>query len=280
MTAPLADCHTHLDQYAASELDGVLARARQAGVGAIIVAGTTVESSARCIALAESHQGIFAGVGIHPMDIREPLTEATYMRLHDLARSSPRVVAVSEVGLDFGPEAPDSALQYESFRQQIRLARELGVPIIFHSRELPGDPEAHRELFRLLREERGWEVGGVMHYFQSTWETAQECLELGFLVSFGKPLLRNPGLQEVAARLPLEAMVLETDSFPQPFKAKRERWTEPRDTRLVAERLAELRGIGVAEVAHATSANLLALYQRLGAAEPQALLSQALDVTV
>ena len=280
MTVPLADCHTHLDQYPASEQDGVIARARQAGVGAIIVAGTTLESSARCIALAESHEGLFAGVGIHPMDVRGSLVEETYVRLHDLARSSPRVVAVSEVGLDFGPEAPDSALQYQAFRQQIRLARDLRLPIIFHSRELPDDSEAHREVFRLLREERGWETGGIMHYFQSTWKTAQECLDLGFLISFGKPLLRLPELQEVAARLPLEAMVLETDSFPQPFKAKRENWTEPRDTRLVAERLAELKGVTPDEVARATSANLLALYQRLGATEARGLLAQALGVAV
>ena len=277
MQGLLTDCHTHLDQYPPSELDGVVVRARQAGLGAIILAGVTLDSSARCVALAESHPTLFAGVGIHPMDVREPLDDGAYSRLRDLAQSSPRVVAVSETGLDFGPDGADAALQYHAFRQQVRLARELRLPIIFHSRELPGDTEAHREVFRLLREERGWEVGGIMHYFQSTWETAQECMDLGFCVSLGKPLLRLPELQDVAAKLPLEAIVLETDAAPQPFKAKRENWTEPRDTRLVADRLAELRGVSTGEIARATNDNLMRLYDRIGAARPRALLAQALE---
>ena len=274
----LADCHTHLDQYAPGELHSLLSRASDAGVRAIIVAGTTPESSARCVTLAEEHPALFAGVGIHPMEVRGPVEEDAYEHLRDMARSSPRVVAVSEVGLDFGPGAPDLALQYQAFRQQIRLARELRLPIIFHSRELPGDSQAHRPVFRVLREERGWEVGGVMHYFQADWETAQECLDLGFSISLGKPLLRLPQLQDVAARVPLDAILLETDSAPQPFKAKRENWTEPRDTRLVGQRLAQIKGISLEEAARATAANLLALYDRLGATQPQELLKEALGL--
>jgi TatD DNase family protein len=272
----LVDCHTHLDQYPPGELDEVLARAQEAGVHAIVVAGTTVASSARCLALAEGHAALFAGVGIHPMEVQGPFDEEAYARLRDMARSSPRVVAVSEVGLDFSPGTPDMALQYPAFRQQVRLARELGLPIIFHSREIPGDPEAHREALRVLREERGWEVGGIMHYFQATWEIAQEALDLGFLISLGKPLLRLSHLQEVAVRLPLEGVVLETDAAPQPFKAKRSNWTEPKDTRLVAERLALLRGVSLEAVARTTTANLLGLYDRIGATRVRGLLGHAL----
>ena len=259
----LVDCHTHLDQYDDAELSGIVARAREAGVGAIIVAGTTVESSARCIAMAGADPALLAGVGVHPTDVREPWT-GQLSRLHDLARSSPRVVAVSETGLDFGENAPDLALQYRAFREQVRLARDLRLPVIFHSRGLPNVPETHREVLRVLREERGWEVGGAMHYFQGDADVAAECLDLGFHVSLAKPLLRLPHLQEVAAALPLDGIVLETDAYPQPFKGKRERWTEPKDVREVATKLAELKGTTLDEVSRATCDNLLRLYRRLG----------------
>lgn len=273
----LADCHTHIDQYPPDELEGLVARAHEAGVNAIIVAGTTVASSARCVALAQRSSTLFAGVGIHPTEVQAPVDEACYAQLRELARSSPRVVAVSEVGLDFGPESPELALQYQAFREQVRLARELRLPIIFHSREPSGQPEAHMETLRVLREERAWEVGGVMHYFQADEATARECLDLGFFISLAKPLLRLPHLQELAAGLPLESIVLETDSYPQPFKARRASWTEPKDVRLVAERLAALKGISLEEVAQATTANLLAIYDRLGADQVRGLLSAALE---
>ena len=259
----LVDCHTHLDQYDDAELSGIVARAREAGVGAIFVAGTTVDSSTRCVALASTDPALLAGVGVHPTDVREPWTDEV-TRLHALARSSPRVVAVSEVGLDFGERAPDLALQYRAFREQVRLARDLRLPVIFHSRGLPNVPETHREVLRVLREERGWEVGGAMHYFQGDAAVAAECLDLGFHVSLAKPLLRLPHLQEVAAALPLDGIVLETDAYPQPFKGNRERWTEPKDVRQVAEKLAELKGISLEEVAGATCHNLLRMYRRLG----------------
>ena len=200
---------------------------------------------------------------MHPTNVQEPWT-GQVSRLHDLARSSPRVVAVSEVGLDFGERAPDLALQYRAFREQVRMARDLRLPLIFHSRGLPNVPETHREVLRVLREERGWEVGGAMHYFQGDAAVAAECLDLGFHVSLAKPLLRLPHLQEVAAALPLDGIVLETDAYPQPFKGKRERWTEPKDVRDVAAKLAELKGTTLDEVSRATCDNLLRLYRRLG----------------
>lgn len=261
----LVDCHTHLDQYDDAELVGIVARAREAGVGVILVAGTTVHGSARCIAMADTDPALLAGVGVHPTDVQEPWTDEV-SRLHALARSSPRVVAVSETGLDFGERSPDLALQYRAFREQVRLARDLRLPLIFHSRGLPNVPETHREVLRVLREERGWEVGGAMHYFQGDASVAAECLDLGFHVSLAKPLLRLPHLQELAATLPLDGIVLETDAYPQPFKGKRERWTEPKDVRQVAEKLAELKGATLDEVARATSDNLLRMYRRLGGA--------------
>ena len=187
------DAHTHLDDFPPEELDGVLERARAAGVGAIVLAGTTLASTEACVDLARRTPMLLAGVGIHPMDVTAPVDDACAEQLRQAAQSTPKVVAVSETGLDFDRGAPDLALQYQAFRAQVRLAIELGLPIIFHSREIPGQPHLHREALKVLRQEQGWRVGGAMHYFQGDERTARECLELGIYVSLAKPLLRRPG---------------------------------------------------------------------------------------
>ena len=252
----LIDCHVHLDPFSNEEVAEVLERARRVGVRFVISAGTTLESSRRSVELAGMFPDLFSGVGVHPMNIREPIDEGAYMQLRDLALSTEKVLVISEVGLDFMEGAPDRALQYQAFRAQVRLARELGLPIVFHSRE------SHSEVFRLLREERAYEVGGVMHYFQADERTAKEAIDLGFYISLARPLLRLPHLQKVAALLPLENIVLETDAAPQPFKAKRENWTEPRHLRTIVEILSELQHKPVEEVEEAVAANVQRLLGR------------------
>ena len=249
----LDDSHTHLDQYPTSEIPEILERADQAQVGLIICAGTTVDSSEACIGLARGYKPCYAGVGIHPMDITRPVDDEVYGKLRSLAASEHKVVCISEIGLDFQPTSPDRSLQDQAFRQQIRLAKELGLPIIFHSRE------SHPEVLRTLKEEGAHQVRGVMHYFQGDEATAKEAIDLGFFISLARPLLRLPELQEVAAGLPLENIVLETDAAPQPFKKHRHNWTEPRHVNEVATKLAELKGIPVEEVATTTTANLTGL---------------------
>ena len=244
------DCHVHLEPFTDAEVGDILDRAERVGVRAVISAGTTIESSERSLDLSAKYDGFFSGVGIHPMDIREPFTDATYGALESMALSSEKVLVISEVGLDFMEGAPDRAIQYPAFREQIRLARELRLPIVFHSRE------SHEEVFRVLREERAYEVGGVMHYFQADYETAKRIIDLGFYVSLARPLLRLPHLQQAAAKIPLEHIVLETDAAPQPFKAKRENWTEPRHVAVVAQTLAELKGLDVEEVEEVTTRNM------------------------
>ena len=225
-------------------------RASSAGVGLVISAGTTERSSERAIELSSAFPGIFAGVGVHPMDIKARLDDKSLDRLAVLAASSEKVLVMSEIGLDFMDGAPDRAVQFEAFRGQIGIARELGLPIVFHSRE------AHSDVLRVLREERAYEVGGAMHYFQADDRIAREAVDLGFHISLARPLLRLPHLQAVARGLDLKHVVLETDAAPQPFKAKRENWTEPRHTRAVAEKLAELQGRRVEDVEAATTANV------------------------
>lgn len=252
----LVDGHTHIDQYGQAELQALLDRARQASVGVIIAAGTTLESCAAVIALAGKGSvdpggvAIYAGVGLHPADLEGPVTDATVGALRALA-SRPEVVEWSETGLDYMPKSPKWDVQQDAFRKQIRLAREFDLPLVTHARE------AEDDLLKILHEERASEVGGAWHYFSGDMALAEQIMELGFYISFAKPLLREEPLQQVAALLPLDRIVIETDSFPQPFKKYRERWTEPWHLPQVADKLAELQGIDVETVAEATTSNYL-----------------------
>jgi len=256
---PLIDIHTHLDGFSDADVGRLLDEAAVAGVGAVVTAGTTLDTSVRAVRLAAEHDSLFASVGVHPTDLTGPLDKMTEQALATLAESV-RVVAVSEIGLDFQERSPDRAVQYQAFRRQIGIARELGLPIVFHSRDAP------LETLRVLREERGFEVGGAMHYFQYGAEVAREAMDLGFYISLAKPLLRLPKLQELAAGLSLDRVVLETDAYPQPFKRDPKRRTEPRHTREVANELARLKDISVDEVARRTSANALRMLGARGAA--------------
>ena len=257
MTEPLlfGDCHSHLDQYDEAELPGILERAAEVGVTSVLLAGTTLESTRACIGLAERHDAIYAGVGVHPCHAWECVNDAMYAELERLAQL-PKVVCISEVGLDYLPESPDHEVQDQVFREHIRLAKSLGLPIIFHSRE------AHAACFQVLREESAGDVGGAMHYFQADEATAREAIDCGFYISLARPLTRLPEVQEAARAIPLENIVLETDAYPQPFKKYRHNWTEPRHVAEVAQCLAEVKGVPVEEVAKVTTANLRKMLNR------------------
>lgn len=249
----LGDCHTHLDQYHTAEMADILERAKESRVRFAVCAGTTVQSTRACIGLAESYELLYAGVGIHPMNAHDPVTDAVYAELESLANSSLKVVCISEVGLDYLPTSPDHETQDQVFRQHIRLARSLKKPIIFHSRE------SHPQVFQVLREEQAGEVGGAMHYFQADEATAREAIDCGFFISLARPLTRLPEVQAAAKAIPLDNIVLETDAAPQPFKKYRTNWTEPRHVLSVAEVLAEVKQVSVEEVAEVTTRNLTKL---------------------
>lgn len=217
----------------------------------MITAGTTIKSSERAVYLAKRFPDVFAGVGIHPMDLTGPVDEHLYKTLRRTALSSEKVVVISEVGLDFIRGSTDRKTQIQALREQIRLAKDLGLPVVFHSRE------AHHDVLRVLREERAGDLGGAMHYFQGDTVTAEAVIELGFYVSLARPVLHLPQLQQVAKDISLKYIVLETDAFPQPFKKKRENWTEPRHVADIGAKLAELKGITVEEVRKVTAMNSL-----------------------
>jgi TatD DNase family protein len=143
---------------------------------------------------------------------------------------------MSEIGLDYMQSMPNRAWQFDAFRQQIRIARELNLPIVFHSRD------AHDDCFRVLREEKAYQVGGVMHYFQGSQYDAEQMTDMGFFIS-------------------IECIVIETDAFPQPFKKNRENWTEPRHLRPIIEKIAELKSRDVREVEEVIFNNMKRLLQ-------------------
>ena len=246
----LIDCHTHLHDFEDVEISKVILRANQAKVIAIITAGTTIESSVKAINLSKRYPQIFPGVGIHPNELHTDFSEESANGVLELA-SLDEVVMISEIGLDFMESSPDRAVQYKAFRSQIGIARELSLPIVFHCRE------AYHDVVRILKEERAFEVGGAMHYFQGDQLIANQLIDLGFYISLGRPLLRMPDLQKVALNVPINRILLETDSFPQPFKKNRDNWTEPRHALDVANEISRIKNIDVEEVASVTSRNTL-----------------------
>lgn len=261
---PLTDGHTHIDQFAPEDTGPLLDRAREANVRLIIAAGVTLDSCRRVQTLADAHPQVYAGVGLHPADLTGWVDDRTAAELRQLARH-PKVVEWSETGLDYMPHSPSHDVQQDAFRQQIRLAREFGLPLVTHSREADDDT------LRLLREEGAGEVGGAWHYFQGDQRLAERVIELGFYISLAKPLLRLPELQAAVERLPLDHIVIETDSYPQPFKKNPIRRTEPWHLPQVAEKLAELLRTDIETVAATTTANYLRMLR--GRVEAEVLLA-------
>ena len=205
-------------------------------------------------ALAEAHSNLFASVGVHPdyLDTPEP-SVAELVKLAD----HPRIVAIGETGLDYFRLTGDLEWQRERFRTHIRAARETGKPLIIHTREAAADT------LRIMQEERAGEAGGVMHCFTESWEVAEQALDLGFYISFSGIVTfkKALALKEVTKRVPLDRMLIETDSpylAPSPNRGKT---NEPAWVKHVAEEIAVLRGVSVEAIGHATSRNYFKLFK-------------------
>jgi len=261
------DSHAHIDgEEFAEDRDEVVARAREAGVCAILNVGTGdphAGSLERAVETAERYEGVYAAVGVHPHDARlfDAAAEELLLRL---VGGSEKVVAWGEIGLDFHYDHSPRATQREVFARQLRLARACGLPIVIHSRE------ADEETVGVLQEEwAGAGLAGVLHCFGGGWPMAERALELGLLISFAGNVTfkKADALREVARQVPLDRLLVETDCpflTPVPHRGKR---NEPARVVDTARFLAELRGVSLEELGRATSANFARLFGlELGAA--------------
>jgi TatD DNase family protein len=251
----LVDSHCHLDfPELAGQLDSVFALMRSNDVAYALSVSVTLEDFPNIRALADTYPHIFASVGVHPDYADLPVV--TPAQLTSLA-DHPKVVAIGETGLDYYRLKGDLEWQRERFRAHIRAARDCGKPLIIHTRSAPEDT------LRVMREERAADIGGVMHCFTESWEVAQGALDMGFYISFsGIVTFKNAKeLKEVARRVPLDRMLVETDS---PFLAPvphRGRTNQPGFVRHVAGEIGRLREISMDEVDAATTANFGRLFK-------------------
>ena len=249
------DSHAHIDgaEFDADR-DEVVARAHEAGVVSILNVGTGDPHGGdleRAVQVAERYEGVYAAVGVHPHDARL-FDERAAERVYELARSRERVIAWGEIGLDYHYDNSPREVQREVFARQLRLARELNLPVIIHSREADADTVA-----TLRAEWTGAARGGIMHCFGGGDEMAASVLELGFMISFAGNVTfkKAEPLRDVARRVPLERILVETDCpflTPVPFRGRR---NEPARVVETARQLAELCGVEVEEFGRITTNN-------------------------
>jgi TatD DNase family protein len=250
----LVDSHCHLNfPELAGRINEALALMRDNQVTHALCVSVTLQDFPQVRALAERFPNIYASVGVHPDYPDVPVvTEQELVNLAD----HPKIVAIGETGLDYFRIKDDCEWQRERFRTHIRAARRSRKPLIIHMREAAADT------LRIMREERAGEVGGVMHCFTESWEVAQGAMDLGFYISFsGIVTFKNAvRLKDVARRVPLDRMLIETDSpylAPVPFRGKT---NEPGLVKYVAEEIARLREIPLEQVAATTSRNFFKLF--------------------
>jgi len=257
-TLSLVDTHCHLDFDAlAADIDDVLRRAAEAGVGRIIVPALDLANVRTVLNLTKQHDNLFAAVGIHPNSAMAWQDE-WIDELHALARRA-RVVAIGEIGLDYYWDEAPVEIQHRALALQLELAAELDLPVIIHNRDAAND------VLRMLAASSlaGRERPGVLHSFSADWVAAESALALGYYLGFTGPITfkKADELRDIAARAPLDRILIETDApflTPHPFRGRR---NEPAYVRYVAEKLAEVRGLSLEEVARATTANAERLFR-------------------
>jgi TatD DNase family protein len=253
----MIDSHAHLEMDEFNEdRDEVVARAEAAGLAAVITIGTTIASSEKAVEMAALHDRVYASAGVHPHEVKG-IGAGDYDRLRVLARTE-KVVAIGEIGLDFYYNHSSRELQFRHFADQLDLAIELDLPVIIHDRE------AHRETLEFLASRKG-RLKGVLHCFSGDLEMAAKCIDLGFYISIAGPVTykKSEMLQKVAADIPLDSMLVETDSpylAPHPWRGKR---NEPAFVVETARRIAEIRGMAMDELGAATEQNTRRLFAGL-----------------
>jgi len=248
MNYKLIDTHAHLDfEKLWENIEQVLENAKAVGVEKIIIPGVTLEDTPKIIDLIEKYDNLFGAVAVHPSEAKG-WQEEYYGILKEYAQHD-KIVAIGETGLDYYWDKTFKETQQHVFRRHLELAEELSIPVIVHDRE------AHADVLSILKEFP--EVKGVMHCFSGSAEFALDCVKIGYYIALGGPVTFKNAVKpkEVAAKVLIEKLVLETDSpflAPHPFRGKE---NDPSKIILVAEAIAEIKNLTVEEVANLTSQN-------------------------
>ena len=252
----LFDSHCHLDDEKFDEDRAeAIRRMREGGVARCVCVGSDLPSSRRCIALAETHDFIWAAAGVHPHEAKDAPPD--YLNQLRALLSHPRVVALGEIGLDYYYDFSPRDVQKRVMNQQIDLALETDMPVIFHIRD------AHGDMFELLRARGGRLPAGVIHCCSASAEMVREYLKMGFYISFAGPITFKNAAGPVAAsrEVPPERLLIETDSpylAPVPLRGRR---NEPANVRFVLEKQAEIHQMNPEKLAEITFRNACALYR-------------------
>lgn len=254
---PLVDTHCHLDMETyADDLDTVLQNARSHNIAAIISIGIDLISSGKAVELSKRHRMVFATVGIHPHDV-DSITAETFHILADIVENNKEsIVGYGEIGLDYAKKYSHPENQRKQFRNQLALANDLHLPVIIHDRE------AHEDILSILQESGPLKYGGVLHCFSGDPEYAQKIIDLGLYISIpGTVTFKNAStIQDVAAKIPLTSLLLETDGpflTPHPYRGKR---NEPLFVLYTAQAVAGIRDITIEDLAKQTSRNAKILF--------------------
>jgi TatD DNase family protein len=237
------------------DLEGVIQRAKVAGVEYIFTVGTEKKDWKRALEIANTHPSIYAILGVHPHNAKE-IDDQTYPLLKDLCKNE-KVKAYGEIGLDFFRNLSPRETQLKRFREQIGLAKELGLPIIIHDRE------AHQETVEILKSEKADVCGGIIHCFSGDYEMAKACMDMGFYISIpGSITFKNAeSFREIIKRISLNSLLVETDApflTPEPFRGKR---NEPSYVRYTAQKVAEIKKVSFDKVAEASTKNAFKVYR-------------------
>ncbi|MBS3678633.1 TatD family hydrolase [Ornithinibacillus massiliensis] len=252
----LFDTHVHLNaRQFLEDRDEVIKRAFDTGVTYMVVVGFDRETIPLAIEIAEQYDTIYAAVGWHPVDAID-MTDEDLTWIEELSQH-PKVVAIGEMGLDYHWDKSPKDVQKEVFRKQIQLAKKVKMPIIIHNRE------ATEDIITILQEENAKEIGGIMHCYNDSAEYVQTCLDMNFYISLGGPVtFKNaPMPKEVAAMVPIDRLLIETDApflAPHPNRGKR---NEPAYVKLVAEKIAEIRQISLEELSEKTTENACSIFK-------------------
>ena len=252
----IIDSHAHLDDSRFDyDRDMIIKNLKDNGIELVVNIGADLKTSIASVSLADKYDNIYAAVGVHPHSAKE-MDNSTIEILKSFAKRD-KVVAIGEIGLDFHYDNSPRDIQRKWFKEQLKLAKEVDLPVIIHTRE------AAQETFDILKEAQDGSLRGVLHCYSGSVEMALEYIKLGFYISIAGPVTFNNAkvTKEVAKAVPLDKLLIETDCpylTPMPYRGKR---NEPMFTKYVAETIAEIRGITFDELAKATNRNTKELFK-------------------